>query len=193
MAVEPFFWYCRPVANGIWAEEMDSAFGAYTPCAIDSLVICISHLVLLGLCFYRMLLLRKSKKARKYNLRTNAYNYFLALLAGLCTAEPIIRLTRNISIFDLHGQSEQAPFEMVSLIIEAFAWGSMLLMIGLETKIYVREFRWYVRFGVVYVLVGEAAMLNIILSVRDRYSRLVGLPLSKLQVQTIKFQFLSYF
>ncbi|KAL3741422.1 hypothetical protein ACJRO7_016977 [Eucalyptus globulus] len=39
MGFEPLEWYCRPVANGIWARSTDSAFSAYTPCAVDSLVI----------------------------------------------------------------------------------------------------------------------------------------------------------
>lgn len=171
MGMEPLYWYCRPMANGVWAKEVDSAFGAYTPCAIDSLVICISHLVLLGLCLYRMWLIKKNSKAEKYSLRTKYYNYMLGLLAGYCTAELLLRLVMDISIFNLDGQSSLAPFEIVSLIIEALAWCSMLIMIGLETKIYIRQFRWYVRFGVIYVLVGEAAMLNLILPLRGYYSR----------------------
>ena len=47
IAFEPLIWYCQPVANGVWTKAGDSAFGSYTPCAIDSLVISISHLVLL--------------------------------------------------------------------------------------------------------------------------------------------------
>lgn len=116
MALEPLAWYCRPARNGVWAKEADSAFGAYTPCAIDSLVICISHLVLLGLCFYRIWLIKKNSKAEKYCLRTNYYNYMLALLAGLCTAEPLFRLVMGISIFNLDGQISLAPFEVSFLI-----------------------------------------------------------------------------
>ncbi|KAG6778677.1 hypothetical protein POTOM_015017 [Populus tomentosa] len=134
MGLEALVWYCRPMENGVWAKEVDNAFGAYTPCAIDSLVICISHLVLL--------------------------------------VQPLLRLFMDVSIFNLDGQTSLSPFELVSLIVEALAWCSTLIMIGLETKIYIRQFRWYVRFGVIYVLVGEAAMLNLILSVSDYYSRL---------------------
>ncbi|WCJ24253.1 multidrug resistance-associated protein 1 [Euphorbia peplus] len=171
MGKGPLEWYCRPVANGVWAKEVDSAFGAYTPCGMDSLVICISHLVLLGLCFYRIWLIKKNSKAQKYSLKTKLYNYMLGLLAGYCTAVPLFRLVMNVSIFDLDGQNTLAPFEVVSLMIETLAWCSMLVMIGLETKVYIRQFRWYVRFGVIYVLVGEAAMLNLILSMIDYYSR----------------------
>ncbi|KAG6755959.1 hypothetical protein POTOM_039371 [Populus tomentosa] len=163
-------WYCRPVPNGVWATTVDNAFGAYTPCVVDSLVICISHLVLLGLCLYRIWLITdKNSKAQHYCLRTNYYNYLLGLLAAYCTVQPLFRLFMNFSIFNLDGQTALAPFEMVSLIVEALSWCSTLIMIGLETRIYIQQFRWYVRFGVIYVLVGEAAMLNLTLSVSDDY------------------------
>ncbi|KAH8511961.1 hypothetical protein H0E87_009232, partial [Populus deltoides] len=171
MGLEALVWYCRPMANGVWAKEVDNAFGAYTPCAIDSLVICISHLVLLGLCLYRIwLIIDNNTKVQKYCLRTNYYNYMLGFLAAYCTVQPLLRLFMDVSIFNLDGQTSLTPFELVSLIVEALAWCSTLIMIGLETKIYIRQFRWYVRFGVIYVLVGEAAMLNLILSVSDYYS-----------------------
>ncbi|KAJ0081451.1 hypothetical protein Patl1_11230 [Pistacia atlantica] len=76
----------------------------------------------------------------------------------------------GISIFNLDGETSLAPFEMVSLMIEALAWCSVVVMIGLETKIYVREFRWYVRFGVIYVLIGDAVVLNLILPMMDYYN-----------------------
>ncbi|KAI9198325.1 hypothetical protein LWI28_013908 [Acer negundo] len=171
MAFEPLNWYCRPLANGVWAKSVDSAFGAYTNCAIDSLVIFISHLVLLCLGIYRIWLIKKSSKAHKFCLRSNYYNYVLGLFAAYCTAEPLLRLLMGISIFNLDGETSLAPFEMVSLFTEALAWCSMLIMIGLETKIYIHEFRWYVRFGMIYVLVGEAVMLNLILPMSEYYSR----------------------
>lgn len=63
--------------------------------------------------------------------------------------------------------------QIASLVIEALAWCSMLVMLGVETKVYIREFRWYVRFGVIYALVGDMVMLSLILSVKEFYSRLV--------------------
>ncbi|XP_058197320.1 ABC transporter C family member 12-like isoform X3 [Rhododendron vialii] len=166
-------WYCRPVANGVWASITDSTFGDYTPCGIDSVVVGISHLVLLGLCFYRIWLTKKGPKVRRYRLRSNNYSYLLGLLASYCTAEPLFRLVMGISIFNLDGQTGLPPFEIFSLIIEALAWCSMLVMIGIETRIYIKEFRWYIRFGVAYVLVGEAVMLNLILPMTDFYTRSV--------------------
>ncbi|KAL5577348.1 hypothetical protein UlMin_019047 [Ulmus minor] len=170
MGFKPLSWYCQPAAYGVWAKVVDSAFGSYTPCAIDSLVISISHLVLLGLCCYRIWLIKRNSKAHRFCLRSNFYNYMLGLLAGLSTAEPLLRLVMDISIFNLDGKTGFAPFEIISLIIESLAWGSMLVMIGLETKVYIREFRWYIRFGVIYVLIADAVVLNLILSVPDSYS-----------------------
>lgn len=61
--------------------------------------------------------------------------------------------------------------QILSLIIEALCWCSMLVMIFVETKVYIREFRWFVRFGVIYTLVGDAVMVNLVLSVKNFYNR----------------------
>uniref|UniRef100_A0A5B6ZBR8 ABC-type xenobiotic transporter n=1 Tax=Davidia involucrata TaxID=16924 RepID=A0A5B6ZBR8_DAVIN len=173
MAFKPLVWYCRPAANGVWAKAVENAFGAYTPCATESLVVSISLLVLLGLCLYRIWLTKKDSKVQRFRLRSNYYNYVLGFLAIYCTAEPLFRLVMGISVLNLDGQTGFAPFEIVSLIIEALAWCSMLVMIGVETKVYIREFRWFVRFGVIFALVGDAVMLNLILSVKELYTRSV--------------------
>ena len=112
MAFELLIWYCQPVANGVWAKAVDSAFRSYTPCAIDSLVISISNLVLLGLCSYRIWLIKNNFKANQFRLRSNYYNYMLGLLAGYCTAGPLLRLVMGFSIFNLDGQIGFAPFEV---------------------------------------------------------------------------------
>jgi hypothetical protein len=58
-------------------------------------------------------------------------------------------------------------------MVEAFAWFSMLVLIGLETKQYVKEFRWYVRFGVLYVLVADAVLLDLVLPLKNSINRFV--------------------
>ncbi|XP_023004008.1 ABC transporter C family member 2-like [Cucurbita maxima] len=171
MAFEPFVWYCRPVAGGVWTKAVENALGAYTPCAIDSVVIVISHLVILGLCINRIWLIKKDFKAQRFCLKSKIYNYVLCLLAAYCVFEPLYRLIRGISVLNLDGQGALAPFEVVALIIQALAWCSMLVMLVVETKVYISEFRWIVRFGVVYTLVADAAMLSLILSVKDFYER----------------------
>ncbi|KAM7270988.1 hypothetical protein ACFE04_030202 [Oxalis oulophora] len=173
MAFTPLVWYCRPAANSVWTRAVDNAFGAYTPCATDSLVIVISHLVLMGLCFYRMWLTKKDFKVQRHVLKSKLYNYMLGILAVYCCAEPLFRLVMGISVLNPDQQTGLAPYEMVSLIIEALAWCSMLVLIGLETKVYIYEFRWFVRFGVIYTLVGDIVMLNLVLSLKDLYSRSV--------------------
>lgn len=119
MAFEPLDWFCQPVANGVWTKVVKNAFGAYTPCAVDSLVIIISHVILFGLCFYRIWLINKNFKVKRYCLRSKLYNYLLGLLAGYCTAEPLFRLVMGLSVLNLDGQSGLAPFE-VSIKIRKF-------------------------------------------------------------------------
>lgn len=111
-------WYCRPVANGVWARAVLNAFGAYTPCAVETIVVTFSQLVLLGLCIYRIWRIMKDFKAQRFCLKSKLYNYLLALLAGYCTAEPLFRLIMGISVLNLDGQTGLAPFE-VSLLIHS--------------------------------------------------------------------------
>ncbi|XP_073027940.1 ABC transporter C family member 2-like [Primulina eburnea] len=169
MAFKPFEWYCRPVKNGVWSKAVENAFGAYTPCATDSLVICISYLVVLGLSVNRLWRLKNDYSVQRFKLRSNYYNYVLGLLAFCCMAEALFRLVTGISAFNVDSQYGLAPYEMVSLTIEAVAWCSMLVMLGLETKVYIRESRWSVRCGVIYALVGHVVMLNLALTVKDFY------------------------
>ncbi|XP_022973222.1 ABC transporter C family member 2-like isoform X3 [Cucurbita maxima] len=173
MAIELFVWYCRPVFGGVWTNAVENAFGAYTPCAIDSLVVVISHLLVLGLCIYRIWLMKKSSAVQRFCLKSKIYNYVLCLLAGYCTSVLLFKLIMGISVLNLDGQAALGPFEVVALIIQALTWFSMVVMLVAETKVYIFEFRWIIRFGVFYILVADGVMLNLILSVKDLYKRYV--------------------
>ncbi|XP_039688197.1 ABC transporter C family member 12 isoform X2 [Medicago truncatula] len=171
MGFEPLVWYCKPEPNSIWSKTVDSAFGSYTPCAINTLVISTSNLVLMGLCLYRIWLIIFNAKAQRFCLKTNYYSYILAMLASYCAFQPLLRLWTGNSAFNLNEETVFAPFEVTGLIIESLTWFSMIILILLETKVYIRQFRWLVRFGVIYVLVGDIVMLELVLSVKDYSSR----------------------
>nr|GEX49465.1 ABC transporter C family member 12-like [Tanacetum cinerariifolium] len=173
MGFEPLVWFCRPDENGDWAKITASALGAYTPCGIESVVGCLSNLALMGLCLYRLWLIIKDVKVKRLCLRSKYYNYMLAFLAGYSAAVSMYRLLFGVSMFDFDAQTSFAPFEVVSLTVETLVWSSLVIMTLLETKVYVREFRWYVRFGVLYVLVADIVKLSVILSVKDLYTRYV--------------------
>ncbi|XP_074563219.1 ABC transporter C family member 2-like [Curcuma longa] len=173
MGFEPLVWYCRPVKNGAWSTMVENALGAYTPCGMVSLIVCISHLALFAVCFYRIWRTRRDLTVQCYRLKSPYYNYLLGLLTLFCIAEPLFRLVMGLSITNLDGQTDLAPFEVVSLLIESAAWSCVLVMVGLETKIYICEFRWYIRFVMVYVLVGEISMYNLVFSVRNYYEKSV--------------------
>lgn len=115
MGFKPLEWYCRPVAYGVWTKAVENAFGEYTPCAIDSLVVSFSHLIVLGLCLYRVWRIKTDFNAQRFRLRSRVYNYVLGLLALFSTAEPLFRLVMGISMLNLDGLPGFAPFE-VSLI-----------------------------------------------------------------------------
>ncbi|KAJ0758078.1 putative ABC-type xenobiotic transporter [Helianthus annuus] len=173
MGFKPLVSYCRPVENGVWATAVENEFGPYTPCATDSIVTGISHLVLLGACIYRIWVTKKDFKVERFKLRSNIYNYWLGLLALYSIVEPLFRLVMGISAYNIDGETGLAPYEIVTLVIKSLAWCCMLVMTGLETMVYVYEVRWFVRFGVVYALLGDAVLLNLVLSVSKYYTRYV--------------------
>lgn len=129
----------------------------------------------------------KDLSVQRFRLRSNFYNYMLGLLAAYCTAEPLFRLVMGISALNVDGQPALAPYEIISLTIEALAWLSMLVMIVLETKVYyICEGRWSVRFGVIYSLMGDVVMLSLILSVREYYNESqLYLYISEIAVQVL--------
>lgn len=112
MAFEALDWFCQPMANSVWAKAVDSAFGSYTPCAIDSLVVSTCHLVLLGLCLYRTWLIKKDPKVQRFYLTSKCYSYMLATIAGCCFVVPLIRLAMGVAIFSLDHHTGFAPFEV---------------------------------------------------------------------------------
>lgn len=170
MPLEALDWFCQPMANSVWAKAVDSAFGSYTPCAIDSLVVSSCHLVLLGLCLYRTWLIKKDAKVQRFRLTSNCYSYMLATIAGCCFVVPLLRLAMGVAIFSPDDHTGFAPFEVVCSSVESLSWCSVLVMVVMETKIYIREFRWYIRFGLIYVLVGDVVLLNLVLPLSDYYS-----------------------
>lgn len=109
---EPLAWYCRPVKDGTWSKVVENAFGPYTPCGMVSLVVCISHLALFGVCFYRTWKTRRDVTVQRYRLRYPYHNYLLGLFATYCVVEPLYRMVMGLSITNLDGQNALAPFEV---------------------------------------------------------------------------------
>ncbi|XP_074269631.1 ABC transporter C family member 12-like isoform X2 [Silene latifolia] len=170
MGLTPLVWYCRPVENGVWERKGDTGFGAYVPCQMG-IVVSVSSFALMIVCAYRIWLTLMGSKCRRFCLRSKWFNYLLAVFAAAFAVEPLVRLMLTVSIFDLDGVSELAPFEVVTLITEALSWSLLLVTLLLETKVYIHEFQWYIRFGVIYDLVGYAVMLNLMYPMKDFYSR----------------------
>ena len=112
MGFEALDWYCKPVRDGVWSKAVENAFGAYTPCATDTLVVSLSYLALTALCFYKIWLTKKDFKIQRFCLRSKWYAYLLALVALYSTAEPLYRLVMGISVLNLDGQTGLAPFEV---------------------------------------------------------------------------------
>lgn len=100
-------------------------------------------------------------------------HYFMILLATGLALWPLMQILLGISTVNLDGETSLASFEVLSLILGSFAWLSMLCMLVMETKVYVREFVWYTRFGIIYLLVAHATLYRFIFVLRPLYNRLV--------------------
>lgn len=68
--------------------------------------------------------------------------------------------------------------QLVSLFTQSTAWAFMTILTFLETKVYIRDFQLLVRFGIAYVLVGDAVMINLLLPVKYVDNRLCVLIFS---------------
>ncbi len=111
MGFDPLEWYCQPVNGGVWSD-VENAFGAYTPCGTETLVVCISYFALFGVCFYRIWRTTRDYTVQRYKLRSPYYNYMLGLLVVLCIAESLYRIATGTSIMNLDGETSLAPFEV---------------------------------------------------------------------------------
>lgn len=129
----------------------------------------VSNLVLIGLALYRIWRTYREPKAQRFRMRSPWYNYLLAALAAYCTAEPLFRMAAGLSLVNLEGESGLPPFEILTLAVQAIAWCSILAMLCVETKIYILDLRWYLRFVVVYVLIANAVMFKLAFSVKQYY------------------------
>jgi len=123
----PFLeWYCRPDANGAWIILVKSAFGGYTPCATETIVVSLSHLVLWCLICYRIYLIRKDLSIKRFCLQSHYYNYGLALVAAYNTAEPLFRAVMGLSVVNLDGPASLPPFEVRISCVNGFILAVLL-------------------------------------------------------------------
>ncbi|GLJ45905.1 hypothetical protein SUGI_0966350 [Cryptomeria japonica] len=112
-------WYYRPVENGKWVMLIPNALGAYTPCATETLVVALSHLVLWCLICYRICLIRKDFSIKRFCLQSRLFNYGLGALTVYNTANPLYKAIMGIFVVNLDGRGLFVPFEVVTLIFES--------------------------------------------------------------------------
>lgn len=112
MAEDLFSSFCRPLEAGVWANKLPSGFGAYTPCAVDSVIVNISSLVLLFFTVQRIRALVYGVGIERFKV-SNAWRYIpLFLLAAFCAAAPITQIILGVSTVNLDGESSMPPYEV---------------------------------------------------------------------------------
>lgn len=103
--------FCRPIPEGNWAKNLQNGFGAFTPCFMETVVVNVSYLVLLGLTLKRIQLLR-SRNLKRYTVRYKFMHVIAVLLALACAAAPIVQIFLKFSIINTEGQDNLPPFEV---------------------------------------------------------------------------------
>ncbi|KAH7289296.1 hypothetical protein KP509_31G069200 [Ceratopteris richardii] len=161
--------FCKPVLGGRWVTDLENGFGAYTPCIADIVVVSLSHVVLCCLMARRLWFLVRGETLQKFQLQKPAMTIFLAFFSTCLAVFPLVQIGLGVSFVNVDGDSSSPPYEILTSIVISVTWFMMAYLLYREYKVYVTEFRWYVRFGVVYVLVGQTTMFRFILVLRDYY------------------------
>ncbi|MCO5609705.1 hypothetical protein L7F22_063937 [Adiantum nelumboides] len=164
--------FCKPVSGGKWETDLLNGFGAYTPCIADIVVVSLSHVALCCLMGRRLWFLMLGTTKQKLCLQNPAMTLFLAFLSVCIAVLPLVQLGLGISFVNVDDASSLPPYEIVTSMVTSCTWFMMTFVLYREYKLYVTDFRWYVRFGVIYVLVAQATMFRFIFALRDYYDRL---------------------
>jgi ATP-binding cassette subfamily C (CFTR/MRP) protein 1 len=166
--------FCRPVVGGVWETKLASGFGAFTPCLVDTVVITVSNLALLFSAVYRIrALLYSSSSGNRFKVSRCWGHYFAILLAFVCAVEPIVQITLSLSAVNLDGETTLPPFEIMSQALTSVTWFALTAMLLVEIKTYTKDLIWYVRFALMYGLVGQSTMFSFVISLRDYYDPIV--------------------
>ncbi|KAH9796192.1 ABC transporter C family member 2 [Citrus sinensis] len=188
MASGPLDWYCRPVANGTWAKTVDSTFGAYTTCAVDSLVISISHSVLLGLCIFRIWLMNKNSKARRITLYLYISMVFCQALFGILILVYIPNLdpypgytimqpefVDNAEYEALPGGEHVCPERNASILSRtSFGWMTPLLQLGYKKPITEKDVWKLDTWDQTEILIEKCAFIASLAISCPRFSKIVA-------------------
>ncbi|XP_024518371.1 ABC transporter C family member 2 isoform X2 [Selaginella moellendorffii] len=161
--------FCRTVPGGVWETKIENGFGAFTPCVTDTLVINISMLVLLSFAVKRIRLIRGSSDAPvvRHSVKRRRGHVLLIALAAYSALQPLAQLGLGISSDNPEGNKSPPPYEIVAMIVSSATWIAVLIMLCLETRIYVTEYKWHYRFALLYVLVAQITKFRFVLELKD--------------------------
>ncbi|CAM6104569.1 unnamed protein product [Calypogeia fissa] len=164
--------YCNPVRGGVWDTKLENGFGPFTPCLVDSVVLGISYLILLGLVVRRIFYLRSPETPKKYSVQSKWGHGFAIFLASLCTLAPFLQIILGISLANTSEDGGSMPvFEILIAVLKGLTWAAVTCMLCIELKVYVYSLIWFVRFGALYVVVAEFSKSTYVLELRDYFSK----------------------
>lgn len=162
-ASEPFVnSFCHPNFNGTWAS-ITNELGAFTPCFIDIVILGTAHLALLVFAIMRLWQLYRAPNVERMAMKGRAVQYVRIAAAVVCAVIPLMQLSARASLQNFSGKEALAPFEVVTLTLASISWAIAAIAFVWETSVYIGRGSWYLRFAVIYVLVGQLAELRFIL------------------------------
>eukprot|EP00897_Mesotaenium_endlicherianum_P001271 jgi/Mesen1/1171/ME000124S00204 len=170
-ASQPFInSFCQPHFNGTWAS-ITNELGPFTPCFIDIVILGIAHVTLIVFAILRLIILFRAPLVTRQCLKSRWIQAVRSVLAVACFIVPLMQLSARASLDDLGGGRENLPpSEVVSLILTSVAWALASVAFVRELSVYVKKGDWYLRFGVVFVLIGQLAELHYVVQLLEYYN-----------------------
>ncbi|KAL2611008.1 hypothetical protein R1flu_022700 [Riccia fluitans] len=159
--------FCRPIPGGVWETKLTNGFGPLTPCFLDTIVVNVSYVVLLVMTVKRIQSLR-SLALKRFTLRAKSVHVISILLGVACTVASFLQIFLKYSTANIREDS-LPPHEITSLVIKGVVWGIITFMLCFELAVYVKEYIWHVRFGILYVIVAELAKFRDVLDLRQYF------------------------
>lgn len=162
-ASEPFVnSFCHPNFNGTWAS-ITNELGAFTPCFINIVILGTAHVALLVFALMRLWKLYKAPNVERMAMKGRGVQGLRLAAAVVCAVIPLMQLSARASLQNFSGKEPLAPFEVVTLILASVSWALAAIAFAWESSVYIHKGSWYLRFAVIYVLVGQLAELRFII------------------------------
>eukprot|EP00897_Mesotaenium_endlicherianum_P008662 jgi/Mesen1/7824/ME000417S07136 len=156
-----------PLHHGTWTSVIEK-LGKATPWSITTTYLAITHITLIVFATLRLFFLFRAPSVTKRRLRYRGIQAARCVLSAACFILPLMQLSARIPLYDI-----------VTVVLASMAWGFASIAFICELSVFVKKGDWYLRFAVIFVLIGQLAELYYAKERLSQYSNtVVGLFLS---------------